>query len=94
MALNAVLAVLRDKVNQVPGAVYYVQDSDIEQNEREVYIRKTLKWVTENELTEVYLQPIVRSDTHEIVGAEALARRIYSCCGAERCHQPDGRADS
>ncbi len=72
--LNAVLAVLRDKVNQVPGAVYYVQDSDIEQNEREVYIRKTLKWVTENELTEVYLQPIVRSDTHEIVGAEALAR--------------------
>ena len=72
--LDAVLAVLRDKAKPVPGAVYYVQDAEIEQNEREMYIRKTLKWVTENELTEVYLQPIVRADTRKIVGAEALAR--------------------
>jgi len=72
--LNAALTVLDDKINAVPGEVYYVRDADILQSEREVYIRKTLKWVIENDKTEVYLQPIVRADTYKIVGAEALAR--------------------
>lgn len=72
--LKAVLSRLGDREGTIPGEIIYVNDSDIEQIERTIIIRKTLKWVVQNELTEVYLQPIVRADNRQIVGAEALAR--------------------
>lgn len=72
--LEAGMDILADEIELAPGKVRYVEDADIEKVEREVYIRKTLKWVLENEKAEVYLQPIVRADNHEIIGAEALAR--------------------
>ena len=68
------LDMLSDYTNSIPGNVRYVRNEDVENADRQAYIRKTLKWVIENEKAEVYLQPIVRADTHEVEGAEALAR--------------------
>ncbi len=72
--LEVGMDILADDIELVPGNVRYVEDADVERVEREVYIRKTLKWVIEYETAEVYLQPIVRADNHQIIGAEALAR--------------------
>ena len=72
--LEVGMDILADDIELVPGNVRYVEDADVERVEREVYIRKTLKWVIEHETAEVYLQPIVRADNHQIIGAEALAR--------------------
>ncbi|MCR4902840.1 MAG: EAL domain-containing protein [Butyrivibrio sp.] len=52
----------------------YIGDKEIIENEKIFNIKQNIETAIENEAVEVYLQPIVDSQTYKIAGAEALAR--------------------
>ncbi len=48
----------------------------VERIRHKVQVKRALEQAVEQDSVEIYLQPIVRADTYELVGAEALARII------------------
>ena len=51
-----------------------VSKSEMENNEKETILKRLLEKVVDEDRIEVFLQPIVRADDYQMVGAEALSR--------------------
>ncbi len=74
LTVNSLLSALSRAAGQDDGYCATVEEEDIEDYLNEISVKKVLELSLEDNLVEVFLQPIVESKELRIVGAEALAR--------------------
>ncbi|MCR5824626.1 MAG: EAL domain-containing protein [Lachnospiraceae bacterium] len=74
LTLNALISAMNRAVKSDDGFVAVVGDKDITDYIKEISVKKILELTVEENLIEVFLQPIVETAHLRIVGAEALAR--------------------
>ncbi len=74
LTLNALISALHRAAASEDGTCTSVVEKDIADYIKEISVKKILELTVEENLVEVFLQPIVESSNLRIVGAEALAR--------------------
>ncbi len=74
LTISSVITALNRASKAEDGVCAVVCENDIKEYIKEIYVKKVLELTIEENLVEVFLQPIVESKNLRIIGAEALAR--------------------
>lgn len=74
LSISSVISALNRAAKAEDGLCAVVCENDIKEYIKEIYVKKILELTVEENLVEVFLQPIVEAGNLRVIGAEALAR--------------------
>lgn len=74
LSISSVISALNRAAKAEDGLCAVVCENDIKEYIKEIYVKKILELTVEENLVEVFLQPIMEAGNLRVIGAEALAR--------------------